>query len=48
MKDRPTLLVMAFRHQQQSDINTLMCRIDELQTTAPDFNALQLPVLRRA
>jgi hypothetical protein len=48
IKGRPTLLLIAFRHQQQRDIDTWLRRIDELQTAVPDLNVLELPVLRKA
>ena len=48
IKGRPTLLLIAFRRQQQRDIDTWLRRIDELQTAVPNLNVLELPVLRKA
>lgn len=48
IKGRPTLLLIAFRHHQQRDIDTWLRRIDELQTAVPDFDVLELLVLRKA
>jgi hypothetical protein len=48
IKGRPTLLLIAFRHEQQRDIDTWLSRLDELQGAAPDLKVLELPVLGRA